>query len=372
MDFTREPIIETIITPKDGYKLVVRSSKNAGQEEYFVDAAEIVAFGHALFIRSLERPKAFLVPVSDYEILEVREARMVLKNVGLDRSIKIGGGKDGASKNPREEEKIEAVVQEEVQSDEVLSTSENQADGRPDGRLDKKRDRRRHYRKRRGREDGAKDDVESGEVSSQGEIISSPLSESVIEGGELPPPVPPVFSSLLQPPSTLISETINSYRQNDLFKGAFYLTQEDEYKPHDKVDELLNEDDEQGEEGVSVVLPEPTFESAESNESSESLNSAGFVHSEDPEEEHYHLEDFPVSFDTLRTAEPADDMFEEPSISGEEVLESVLPIYAEEGDPSVKETHATDLPPHHHEEAPKYEKMPKDSHDHFHSQGNEG
>ena len=77
MDFTREPIIETIITPKEGCKLVVRSSKSAGQEEYFVDALEVVSFGGQSFFRSLERPKAFLVPTSDDEVLEVREARMV-------------------------------------------------------------------------------------------------------------------------------------------------------------------------------------------------------------------------------------------------------------------------------------------------------
>ena len=45
---------------------------------------------------SLDRSKdlkSFLVPASDYEILEVRETRMVLKNVGVDSSIKIGGRK---------------------------------------------------------------------------------------------------------------------------------------------------------------------------------------------------------------------------------------------------------------------------------------
>ncbi len=56
---------------------------------------------------------------------------------------------------------------------------------------------------------------------------------------------PTLFSSLLQPPSTLISETISRYRQNELFKGAFYLAEEEQYKPHDKVQELLNEDDEE-------------------------------------------------------------------------------------------------------------------------------
>ena len=38
MDFTREPIIETIVTPREGHKLVVRNSKVQGMEEYFVDA----------------------------------------------------------------------------------------------------------------------------------------------------------------------------------------------------------------------------------------------------------------------------------------------------------------------------------------------
>ncbi|MBX9744672.1 MAG: hypothetical protein K2X08_05615, partial [Chlamydiales bacterium] len=80
MNFTREPIIETVITPRDGCKLVIRSSKGNGQEDYFVDAVEVVSFGHSFFFRSLERPKSFLVPMSDYEVLELKETRMVLKN----------------------------------------------------------------------------------------------------------------------------------------------------------------------------------------------------------------------------------------------------------------------------------------------------
>ena len=59
VDFTREPIVETVITPKEGCKLVVRSSKSSGQEEYFVDAVEVVSFGTSFFFRSLERPKSF-------------------------------------------------------------------------------------------------------------------------------------------------------------------------------------------------------------------------------------------------------------------------------------------------------------------------
>ena len=95
MDFTREPVIEAVITPKEGCKLVVRSSKTVGQEEYFVDSLEIVSFGKSIFFRSTERPKIFLVPVSDYEVVEVRETRMVLKTTGTEKgAIKIGGGRN--------------------------------------------------------------------------------------------------------------------------------------------------------------------------------------------------------------------------------------------------------------------------------------
>ncbi len=269
MDFTREPIIETIVTPKEGCKLVVRSSKSTGQEEYFVDAVEIVSFGHALFFRSLERPKAFLVPVSDYEILEVKEARMVLKNAGLDRSIKIGGGRDGALKASREAEKVESLAQEEeieegkTEAEEVaVSTAEAAAEARPDMRLDKKRDRRRHYRKRRGKEEreeaGKEGVVELAVPPLEDEKISiSPPEFTTKEEQEQSAPISStVFSSLLQPPPNLISETISRYRQNDLFKGAFYLTEEEQYKPHDKVQELLSEDDE---EEMVPTLQEPTF-----------------------------------------------------------------------------------------------------------------
>lgn len=276
MDFTREPIIETIITPKEGYKLVIRSSTSAGQEEYFVDAVEIVAFGHALFFRSQERPKAFLVPVSDYEILEVREARMVLKNAGLDRSIKIGGGREGPLKAHREIEKEEVFSgaeesgkEEAPQRVEVPAVSE----ASPEIRVDKKRDRRRHYRKRKGREEGGEDWKERAV-----EPILPPLEDEKIN---LQPPEsteedqasgaqisPTLFSSLLQPPPKLISETISLYRQNEMFKNAFYLTEEEQYKPHDKVQDLLNEEDEEGEE-IVPSLQAPDFVSEEKTSESQ-------------------------------------------------------------------------------------------------------
>ncbi|MBA3721738.1 MAG: hypothetical protein H0W88_04990 [Parachlamydiaceae bacterium] len=265
MDFTREPIIETIITPKDGCKLVVRSSKGVSQEEYFVDAVEIVSFAHSFFFRSLERPKSFLVPVTDYEVVEVREARMVLKNVSSDRSIKIGGGREsgreapkesgreGGGRQHREVEKVEAPVSS---PEEVVVASENGeqpagGEARPDPRLDKKRDRRRHYRKRRnGKDEGDKEEGSQELIVPQleeGGRVDIPVPEMGSEKAEIgvPPLSSAVISSLLQPPPTLISETISRYRENALFKSAFFLTEEEQYKPHDKAQDLLNEDDDE-------------------------------------------------------------------------------------------------------------------------------
>lgn len=196
MDFTRQPIIESIITPKEGYKLVIRSSKGAGHEEFFVDSVEVVSFGYTFFLRSLERPKSFLVPASDYEILEVRETRMVLKNVGMDSSIKIGGGKETPA--PKKEEKVAQAPKEPAETDD---------------KSDKRRDRRRQSKRRRGRDEG--DTKEPGQEEGE-----STTTEKVGEVGTPPPPRAP--SALLPPPSTLISETIARYKGDQLFKDVFF------------------------------------------------------------------------------------------------------------------------------------------------------
>lgn len=238
MDFTREPIIETVITPKEGCKLVVRSSKSNGQEEHFVDAVEVVSFGHSFFFRSLERPKTFLVPATDYEILEVREARMVLKNVGIDRAIKIGGGREGQMRGQRDQNREQQAERHAVaaSTDSVAEESEEaqpaQAGDKQDGRSDKKRERRRKYRSRRGREGGeeeqegegsAQPKSEGGEGRAEGSGENQPLVQQVMTTS--------ILTSLLPPPPTLISETIARYKDNAMFKDAFYT--KDEPKNHD-------------------------------------------------------------------------------------------------------------------------------------------
>lgn len=248
MDFTREPIIETVITPRDGYKIVVRSSKTVGQEEYFVDAVEIVSFGGAHFYRSLERPKPFLVPVSDYEVVETREARIVLKNVGLDRSIKIAGGKE--TKPPQKEEKKEEGELAQPKQPEVKPV-----EGK--GRRDRRRQR---GRKRSDMQDGGvATETEGGESSLSPESgirsehekvdIEPPTVEGPTADKEGERLSQAVLSELLIPPPVLISETINRYRENALFQSAFYTKEELEAA---------------GETGLSEPVPPAKQEESES------------------------------------------------------------------------------------------------------------
>lgn len=256
MDFTREPIIETIITPKEGYKLVVRSSKSTGQEEYFVDAVEVVAFGNAFFFRSMEKPKAFLVPISDYEVLEVREARMVLKTAGPDRSIKIGGGRETSLKVPKE---TKEPIEEGIAATEQEPATTEALEEKPEAKLDKKRDRRRQSRKRRGKDETQLETKEEPAIPAlEEDKISIPEPKEGVELSteESAPITSSVLSSLLQPPPKLISETIGRYKENAMFKSAFFMTEDEQYKAHTKVEDLLNEDDETD---FKQSLQEPTF-----------------------------------------------------------------------------------------------------------------
>jgi len=222
VDFTREPIIETVVTPKEGCKLVVRSSKAGGQEEYFVDSVEVVSFGNSVFFRSQERPKAFIVPAADYEVLEVREARMVLKNVGLDRSIKIGGGRETPPKQAKEPAQEKAQPQPVPQVSSLdIAESPAQADGR-------KKDRRRQYRRRRGRDEAGVEGEGEGSENDQGLSETSTNRESINGSAASDAPIQTgtIMNAILAPPPMLISETIARYKDNALFKGAFYTKEE--------------------------------------------------------------------------------------------------------------------------------------------------
>ncbi|MCB1180617.1 MAG: hypothetical protein KDK55_01160 [Chlamydiia bacterium] len=188
MHFTREPIIETIISAREGHKLILRNSKRGSQEEFVIDSVEVISFGGVCLFRSQEKPKPFLIPINDYEILETREARMVLKGVGIEKGIKIAGGKEAVIKTPKGEEKEE-------------------------GYSEKKRERRR-TRKKRGESRRETLHDEKGKLSSGQENGSSEPEVSI--GKERP------ASALIPPPTTLISETLARYKETPIYAGAFF------------------------------------------------------------------------------------------------------------------------------------------------------
>lgn len=212
MHFTREPIIESVITARDGYKLTVRKSQGNENEEYVVEALEIISFGNALFFRCLEKPKAFLLPVSDYEVLETKETRVLLKSVSLEKSIKIGGGREGpmriSKEVPVEKESAEGTLAEE----ETTSTAPQEQ------RLDKRRDRRRHRRRRSNDERSEMKDWSEKKPSEETASIAA-LGGDAISDETIPTVSSPLFGTLIPPPTTLISETLARYKDTILMEN---------------------------------------------------------------------------------------------------------------------------------------------------------
>lgn len=204
VNFTREPIIETILSPKDGYKLCIKNSKVADSEELFVDVIEVVSFGHAFFFRGQERPKPFLVPVSDYEVFEVKETRVVLKNIAHDRNIKIGGGREAFVRPPKEQT-LDRVEEDPKEQDEQKEAAAP-ADGVVEGKSDRKRDRRRNRRRRLAEERRDGGDKDKSETASKDEDSEeSPVEEVKMQT--------PIFSHLLAPPTVLISERLGRLKE---------------------------------------------------------------------------------------------------------------------------------------------------------------
>ena len=184
MNFTREPIIETIITPREGYRLLVRSTKHTSDEPFHVDAVEVVSFGSALFYRSLEKPKPFLLPVADYQVVEGKEIRAPLKTAPIERTIKIGGGKEAAPKKEPIEEDLEEEIAESATPNPVL---------------EQKRERRRNRRRHR-------DEKRHQQMGTQ-------------EAPREPLPIP-VFTHLIPPPPNLIADSIQKYKEQQQAQEA--------------------------------------------------------------------------------------------------------------------------------------------------------
>lgn len=217
MNFTREPIIETIISAKEGYKLSIKSSKGVEGQEYLVDAVEVVSFGGTFFYRCQERPKTFFIPASDFEIAEIKETRILIKNPSIEKAIKIAGGKD-ASKSQKVDSAAESKNEKESPATE------------------QKRDKKRGRRTRNNKQQDVQPTTgqETPKQSSDAKQTSTALLE---DKAKVPPPIPQgleqeqksmIFSHLLTPPPVLISESLNKYKQE--MSAPETLTMEEEKK----------------------------------------------------------------------------------------------------------------------------------------------
>lgn len=240
MNFTREPIIETIITPREGYRLIVRSTKHESDEEFTVDAVEVVSFGTALFYRSLEKPKPFLLPVADYQVVEGKESRVVLKNAQFERTIKIGGGREASFKKETEEDEDEQMLplgfEEEEVPEEVLPS---------EAALERKRERRRN-RRRRGQELR-----EEQRARQETQEPTAPTVEAKPEVVKEPAPAP-LFTHLIPPPPTLISASIQKYKEQQ--------SQEVPAAPPTEPKEASQKEGEGEANAISrSILPPPSF-----------------------------------------------------------------------------------------------------------------
>jgi hypothetical protein len=263
--FTREPTIETIISPReDGYKLLVRNTKGEKAEEHYVDAVEVVSFGRSFFFRSLEKPKAFLVPTGDYEILEVREARIALKNVSHERSIKIGGGRENTRTPAKEtsisEKELAPLLEEESSALETVEPITEEVVVRTDKRRDRHRRRRRRYTDEQQELNPHRADSFEKESNGSKEEQKGTDEEKILS------------PMLIPPPPILISETLLSrYKDKDL--GQSLIEKKEEMITHkeileqqvgSKVKEEKNPDKDLGSEGTtfsrSILKPYPFAE----------------------------------------------------------------------------------------------------------------
>lgn len=204
MHFTREPIVESVLSARDGYKLVLKNSKSASTTDVSAEVIEIVSFAGTLFYRSQDRSKNFLLPASDFELSEVKDARLVLKNISLEKSNKLNNLQREALPSDSE------LHDEALQGDDELpleTEGSNQAGSESkNNRLERRRERRRNRRRRHS------EDKKEGVVAE-----STPQDEVVekVQAEENNQPIVPTLN-LIPPPPTLISQTLARYKDKTL------------------------------------------------------------------------------------------------------------------------------------------------------------
>lgn len=148
MQFTREPTVESILYARDGFRLSIKNTKYGSQEPIFVESIQLVSFGGQLFYRHQDRPKAFLLPAQDYEVMEVRETKLALKSPTPEKTIKISGGKERSEEKaaPRMHDPLDEIDNLEAPAElkgSVAEDVESQEQAKEKGRRSRRSRRRR-------------------------------------------------------------------------------------------------------------------------------------------------------------------------------------------------------------------------------------
>ncbi|MBQ8499002.1 GrgA family transcription factor [Chlamydia sp.] len=204
MYFTRDPVIETVITSKEGYKLSVRNSKHLSQDPFIVEAIEVVRLGGTCFFRNCDHSKPFLVPAADYEVMEVRDAKINLKAVGLDRGVKIVSGREALLKMPK-------VAPITAPSGEDTSSAEEEVSEPAPAAPMSRKERRKEFKsekwkekKKQGRRRSSKEIADA--VGSSQEMIDTVVEECLQESSSEEGDSTERRFSLIPPPTRLICE----------------------------------------------------------------------------------------------------------------------------------------------------------------------
>ncbi|WP_213318738.1 hypothetical protein [Chlamydiifrater volucris] len=276
MYFTRDPVIETVITAREGYKLSIRNSKHVSQDPFVVEAVEVVSVGKMGFFRNCDRTKPFLVPVSDYEVMEIRDARINLKAVGLEKGVKIAGGREALLKLSRPVPKT--VVESEDSQDQISSeesvdnlVADVNAVKKSKKEFSSKSDKWKE-KKRQGKRKSSKDVAEVADSSKEvletvvEEVLEEQAAEESVVSGKKK-------FSLLPPPSKLISEVFSKGESSTSVGSESSVVGVDvDLNLQDSLDVLASE----GNSGVASIL-----EKGESVNEMFALEPEGLEHQED-------------------------------------------------------------------------------------------
>lgn len=194
MLFTRQPIVETIITPKEGFQLQLKSSSNSTTERYSADVLELVIYGFTPFYRSLEGPRPFLVPAGQFEVEQVRESRVLLKHAAYER-------KAGRELAPRENKKHLAASRERpnISREEKTEEANNTNDSW---------ERRKHSRKRVNSQVASEPSASSSKSSTKSSGRNKEQTPSDTEDYEA------FRYDLVPPPETFVSESMENLQKN--------------------------------------------------------------------------------------------------------------------------------------------------------------